>query len=624
MNVLAKQWVSPRGSKARPLSLLTAFAATVLAAGCGGGQAGPVPEPSYAESRGAQDAFHAIEARWIDANPSERLKLDPSLRAFLSKYGHDDRARTVRCLLGWLEIERRRPEAAQALAAPVLDGPPGAARDFATLVRAAAIRRQGGLEEALRLLAPLRGKIVDPEQRGLFSEELVRALIDARRFKDAISAMLDWAEEASPSEREGVVAAVEALVRDMPAEALEAGLSRLYQEAPGASSPSSTRAEALSWLTAAIRERLVRIALTNRDAELARRLIDSTPPRLGRDEVREVLAELAATSSAAARVEGRAVGFVLDVTDAASKQRSAEVVAGMTRALGLPKTAEQPGSVRVLTRDCANPADMDHALAGLTGDGAAILVAGVTDETAVSASLFAERTRTPVIVLRKPTIAGKRGPFTFVLGADIPAEESAISAALERERSRVPVRVGPSGIPCDAPDTGVQGSRFPVADWKRDHVDALVLIGSADCAREAALAAMSARLTPLIVLGLEASEANESLPGTKLLVSAGRFPFAAHKLDKDEQAWVDQWGIAPSWYATLGRDAAVLSTRVLSALPTEAVQEERAVNELHRRARDGLTRARATLWSTAAPGFEGSQVIAREMLLVRSSWGSRP
>lgn len=606
------------------LSLLGAFVATAMAAGCGSGQAGPVPEPSYAESRNAQDAFHAIEARWIDANPSERLKLDPSLRAFLAKFGHDDRARTVRCLLGWLEIERRRPEAARVLVAPVLSGPPGAARDFATLVHAAAIRRQGHLTEALRLLAPLRGKIVDPEQRGLFSEEFVRALIEARRFEDAISAMLDWAEQASPNEREGVVAAVEALVRDMPADALEAGLSRLYQEAPGASPDPSTRAEALSWLTAAIRERLVRIALTNRDAELARRLIDSTPPRLGRDEVREVLAELAATSSTAARVEGRAVGFVLDVTDAASKQRSAEVVAGMTRALGLPITAEQPGSVRLLTRDCATPADMNRALAGLTGDGAAILVAGVTDETAVSASLFAERTRTPVIVLRHPPGNGKRGPFTFVLGADIPAEETAIASALEREGSRVPVRVGPGGVPCEAPDTNIQGSRFPVADWKRDHVDALVLAGGADCAREAALAAMTARLTPLLVLGLEASDAHESLPGTKLLVSAGRFPFAGHKLAKDEQAWVDQWGAAPSWYATLGRDAAVLSTRVLSALPTQAIQEERAVTELHRRARDGLARAHATLWSTAAQGFDGSQVIAREITLVRSSWSSRP
>lgn len=602
-----------------------ALAASVLVAACGGGKREPgAPEPAYAASRGAQDAFRAIQDRWSSGNPSQRLALDPALRNFLARHAADDRARTVRCLLGWLEIERHRPEAARTLVSGVLAGPAGSARDFATLVEAAAMRRLGRLDEALGLLAPLRGKIVDPEQRGLFSEELVRALIDARRFQDAISAMLDWAEQAGASEREDVVTAVEALVRDMPGPALEAGLSHLYQEAPEASADPATRAEALKWLTRAIRERLVRLALVERDPELARRLIESTPPRLGRDEVREVLGDLAATSSSAARVEGRAMGFVLDVTDAVSKRRSADVVSGITRGLGLPKTAEQPGSVRVLTRDCSSAAEMDRALAGLAGDGATILVAGVTDETAVAASLFAERTRTPVLLLRPPPGGGTRGPSTFVLGADPVAEEVAIATGLEREGARMPARVGGAGVPCEAPDTSLEGAHFPVAEWRRTQVDALVLSGGADCAREAALAAMSARLSPLLAFGLEASEAHESLPGRKLLVSAGRFPFATHKLAPEEQAWVDQWGEAPSWYATLGRDAAVLSASVLSGLPEGRVEEERSVAELHRRARDGLVRARATLWSTAASGFGGAQVLPRELSLVRVSWGARP
>jgi hypothetical protein len=337
--------------------------------------------------------------------------------------------------------------------------------------------------------------------------------------------------------------------------------------------------------------------------------------------VREVLSDLAATSSVSARVEGRALGVVLEVADAEVGRRSSELVSGMTRALGLPSAAPRPDGVQLVTRDATEPADLSRALSGLAGDGATILVAGLTDETAAAASLFAERTKTPVLLLRRPPALDPRSSFSFVLGVTPADEEAAIAAGLEREGARAPVRVGPGGVSCEVPDASTFGPRFPVNDWKRTGFDALVLTGGPTCARQAGLEALGSRLKVLLVFGLEASEASDALPGKKVVVAAGRFPFASHPNDPSESAYVQKWGAGPSWYGTLGHDAAVLGKEVLSTLPVERVKEERAVLELHKRARDGLLRARGQLWSTEAAGFEGHAVLPRTLSTARVSWG---
>jgi hypothetical protein len=593
---------------------LAGFACSLLLllglAGCGSGSRPSIaPVPALASTLAAQKAYRRIEARLVDLPPERRQELEHDLRDFLARFASDDRARLVRLYLAWIEIDRGRPREAEALVAEVRRGPPGAVRDFASVVGAAALRRQGRLAEALSLLEPLRGKISDPAQRGLQSEELVRVLALSRRFDDALRAMLDWAEQAPPAEREEVVASIEGLVRGMPTPALEAGLRLLG--AAEAGEASSTRSEARLWLLATARAHLVRVALTGRDPELARRLVESAPPRLGHDDSRDALLALASTSAVAPRVAGRAIGVVLDVSDDVSRRRSAEVVEGMTRALRLPASAPEKDAVVLVTRDAAEPGDIERALAGLAGDGATLLVAGVTDEGAVAASLFAEATRLPVVVLRHPALLGARTPFTFILGPAASEEESAVAEALAAAGSRVAFRVGPGGAPCDAISV-VGGTRFPVREWRRGGVDALVLLGDTPCARDAAAEMLSAGSSPLLVLGLEACDAPESIPGRKMLVTAGRFPFAAHALAPDERAWVDRWGSPPSWYETLGHDSALLAAAALLDFPTERVDDSGAVSELHRRAKDTLLRARASLWSTVAPGFGGANVIPRE------------
>ncbi|HEX7670979.1 MAG TPA: hypothetical protein VF395_15395 [Polyangiaceae bacterium] len=584
---------------------------------CGKSAGGPVvPVPSVSSSLPAQEAFRRIEARFSDLSPEARPSLENPLREFLEKYGTDDRARLARLYLAWIELDRKHLTEARGLALPVRKGPPGAAHDFADIVEAAARRREGRALAALELLEPLRGKIADPLERALYSEELVHALIAAPRLDDAIRAMLDWAEQAQPGDRDAVVASIEALLREMPKASLEAGLRTLEDEAlADPSGKNATLTEARRWLSGAARTRLVRTALTKRDPELAKRLVESSASRFGHDESEDALEALASTSAVAPRVLGRAVGVVLDVVDETSRGRSADLIAGMTRALGFPAAAAREDAVRLVTRDASEQGDAQRALASLAGDGASILVAGVTDDAAIAASVFAERAQIPVMVLRRPVGIGAHTRFTFFLGVDAVSEEAAVAGALASASIRNPVRVGPGGTPCDAAPIAAGETRFPVKEWKRLPADALVLLGDEGCTRDAIAEASFVGLNPLLILGLESGAAN--LPNPRVVVTAGRFPLSGTTGSPEERAWVARFSAPPSWYETLGHDAAVLAAGALATFPLNRVDDPHTVARLHRDARDGLERAEGKLWSTTASGFHGGTAIPRELHAAR-------
>lgn len=594
--------------------ILTALAA--LASGCGGSSAATLPpEPTFANSVSAERAFRRIEARFDAATPETRAALEHDVREFLTRFGSDGRARLVRVYLAWIQVDEGRPREGGALAHQIASGPPGVVRDLATVVEAAALRRQGRNTDALRLLLPLEGKIVDASDRGFYSAELIHALVESGRYDLAIGAMLDWADQTPQVDRESVISSIEGLIRATPPAALEAGLRALVsEEREDTSGERSGRAEARRWLRGAVRQTLVRTALTTRDSALARRLVETSVPGVDREQTREALAALAASSAVKPRILGRTLGVVLDVTDSESRPRSASVIAGMTRALGLPAAVDREDSIHLVTRDASEAGDLDRALAGLAGDGAVVLVAGVTDDTAVAASLFAERAHVPVITLRRPNVP-ERASFTFALGTNAEAEEEAIGTALRELRARAPARVGPGGASCDSVAPVAGGPRFPVPDWKRANVDALVLGGDSDCSRDAVAEAHGAGLSPNLVLGLDSAHDSE-LEGHKLALACGRFPFGAHELRADERAWVERWGSAPSWYEVLGHDAALLAVAALTSFPLENADDTSKVDELHRRARDSLSSAKADLWSTAASGFDGRAAIDRALVSV--------
>ena len=193
-----------------------------LAAACSAARgAEPTPVSGLAATREAQDEFRGLYARWLASTSGERLGLEQPLRDFLKRHGNDQRAAFVRVNLAWVLIERGQLAAAREVVEPVKRGTLGSARDFAGVVEAAILVREGKAEQALGLLVKLRGRVVDAHERVVFGEELVRAALAARRYSGAMRYLLEWVAYAAPEDRDAVQTMVLARLERIPAPTLE-------------------------------------------------------------------------------------------------------------------------------------------------------------------------------------------------------------------------------------------------------------------------------------------------------------------------------------------------------------------------------------------------------------------
>ncbi|MEB2312660.1 MAG: hypothetical protein OZ921_18685 [Sorangiineae bacterium] len=576
---------------------------------------GARPSPTLAGSLAAQREFRSMQRSWLAASPSARPALEAKVVGFLRAHPEDARARIARIYLAWIRIEQGRLPEAQAMVRDALGGRAGSAQDLATVTRAAILTRQGQAARALVLLAPLDGKIVDLDERLVYGEELVHAALGAKRWRAALDYLLDWLVQAPLESRDAVEARVEELLGGVPSRSLEGGLAALDDEARRGVG-SATRAGPRSWLRRVLRETLISRALDGGDPALAQRLIESGPASVRAGERGDALARLAARGQVVARVAGRSVGLLLSVTSAEERRRSASVAAGLTRALGLPESARRDEAVRLAVRDDGGDLEAtDHALAALAGDGAAILVAGVTGASAERATRFAVARSIPVIVLA-PSAPPPAGGFAFSLAAAPERAEEVLLAALRSAGAARVARVGSGGASCDAAPASAGAPRFPVSEWKRERIDALASFGAAGCTRDAVDELAAAGRRPLIGLGLESAEliASRSLTGPRLAVATGSFPWVPGAgAPAALEAFVEATGAPPNFFVALGYDAGMLAAAALATFPLEVADDAAAVAELHEQARARLATVRAPLWTSARPGFEGGRALEREL-----------
>ncbi len=590
-----------------------------LLGSCGGRQSDlPQPEATLSDSKAAQHDFRALARRWMAAGPGPaRAKLERPLQAFLQRYPDDPRSALVRIYLAWIRIQQGKLEDAQKLVAPIREGPAGSAKDFAKVTDAAILIRRGNPGEALSLLTPLDGKIVDADQRMVYGEQLVLAAIGAKRWRSTLAYMLDWLLQAPPEDREAVQTDIDHLLDQVPTRALEGSLVDLDREAKQVGAEAS-RSPARNWLRKTLRDRLTRLALEKRDAALAKRLLERGPSALRVGQRGEKLTELAASGDVRPRVAGRSVGLVLGLGSADARRRSAAVALGMARALGLPERGREPGAVRLLTRDDGGSDDgTAHALAELAGDGAVILVAGVDDAGATAAARYAESAKIPLIVLRRSKGLSP-GSHSFVLGAEPGVDEHLIVDALHSRGATSSALVGPGGVPCDSQPPSAGMPRFPVQRWHRDHIDGLALLGDVTCAGDAIRELAHIGDRPKLGFGLECAQmiADTGRKQPAVAVSAGSFPYRAGAAPDAMKQWVAHYGAPPGWYDVLGHDAAVLAAAALSGFPMERVDDPATVQKLHRRALGELSRASANLWSSDQHGFSASHLLERKFKVV--------
>jgi len=598
----------------RRFSLLVAVSALAVGGCASGGRSELKPQANVAESLVAQRDFRSLARAWNGAHPDARGRLEPRLRDFLARHPDDRRVRVVRVYLAWILAQRGKLDEARALVAASRQGPTGTARDFAVVAEAAILLREGKPDQALSVLLPLEGKIIDPVERFMFGEQQVLAALAAHRQSVAVQHMLEWLARAAPEDRDAVQGRVHELVQGLAPEPLESSLGALVKERDaGPSSPETSAAR--DWLIDLVCDRLARHALERADGELARRLLDSGVESFRRGARGASLARIAAVGSVAPQIAGRALGLVLSVQSSLAREHSAQVAAGIAVALGLPASASDPKSVQLVTsEDDGSEGGMHRALASLAGEGAAILVAAVDPSGAERAAQYADDADIPVILLAKTALPATG--FAFSLGVDAASERATLDDALAAAGFTHPARVGSGGVDCDILPKQAGLPRFPVDEWKRDKVDGVTVFGSASCARDVSreLLASGRRLT--LGLALDCGEVIGELDASqpRIAVGAGAFPLRkGSSAPASLTSFAEQSGRSPSWYAALGHDAAALAGAALASFALEHVDDARTVAELHRRARDELAKSEAELWTTQARGFAGQRAIQRKL-----------
>ena len=585
---------------------------------------------------------------------------------FIAQFPKDDLVPRARVVLALADLRGGDLAGADAQLALTSEVERGTTLELWTVARARRLRLGGDPEAALGLLRPLVGKSVDPLVRSLFEEELTLTALATHRDYEAIAYMDAWLRASSPEDRPATIAQVTAAVQTLTRPVLVSSLQAM-----------STQRVTLGYgadIERILAQRLVQIATTSGDAELARMLLEADPLALAAaGDAGTALGELAASRRGLNVVAGRTLGLLLPTESPGLRDESADVMRGVLWALGLPRGSRTPAAadagappggaastcgalepapapsepapeeaVHLVTRDDeGNLARTEGSLDELAGEGAAIVIAGLDAETAERALRWGEEHAVPVIALVMPTAAPARALFGFELGegrgpvldALAHAEPSlttttAVPVVDASELPSFPPSGGPVGalnlgppVSCDTPAVRAGEPRFPVGPWQHADTTAWIVTGSPDCAVDVVGELAAGRTRGVVGLTLEAASLLRHTPGLRVLSArAGVVPEADPRDPRGEELrrFTATLGRA-GWWTALGRDAATLARRALLALPVDTVGDAHAVTDRRAAARASLASTHARLWTTEASGWGPQQTMTRTLCTVEES-----
>ena len=503
--------------------------------------------------------------------------------------------------------------------------PPGTTRDLWTVASAKRLRLGGNAEGAVLLLRPLVGKTVEPIMRSIFQEELALAALATHRDYEAISYMDAWLRAANEENPEQTRRTVAGLVEKLPKDVLLASLEAM--RAQRASFGYGAEIERI------LSRRLVQIATTSGDAELARTLLDADAGALVvRGEAGAELGELASSRRGMNVVEGRTLGLLLPTELPALRDESADVLRGIMWALGLPKGVRGGGEASPARADAGGA---QHAACArleaappLDEPGAGEAIHLVTRDDAVS------RVRPGV----PPETLPPGADFAFILGeararvveelaravpalaqsAVVPVVDASEVTILPAQGGRVGALAMLPPVSCDIPAVRAGDPRFPLAQWDRDHVRNWLVTGSPGCASDVLGELSASHARGVVALTLEAAALPAHGAGVRVVsASAGVVPTAAAGDVRDDELRRFTERLGPvGWWTALGRDAATLARVAMRGLPLGTAADAKEVESRRIRARDLLAGARARLWSTEAAGWQAGHVLARTVCSV--------
>ncbi|WP_394824107.1 ABC transporter substrate-binding protein [Pendulispora albinea] len=632
----------------RALSTGLVLALAVLAA-CGGAGRWRRPVPLLSNTPNAALEMNEIRRMWGDLEGRDREALRVRIRQFLAKYPNDGATPLARTYLTFILLSDGDFSEAKAQLDFLETIPMGATRDFSTVARARLLRLTGRAKEALELLAPLAGKMVDRHALELFQEEITLDAVAAHRDYEAIAYMDSWLRHGDEEEREEARRKIPEALATMSPQVLEASLRAMRATAargPGAGGYSVE-------MQRFVASQLAGYAVETGDARLAQWLTDpdAGAPVLASD-AGVLVSELATRNRSTRAVSGRTIGLVLPTGSSSLRDSAADAARGAAWALDLPRAAKDSGDKSILvTRDDGGRADrIELVLDDLASDGAAVILAGFDPDSADRALRWAETNGVPVITLAAPRSAYP-GRFGFVVGEPPSSSIEVLSdALLARRETKVALvtdvttvvdvaRVVPTRpklaffqpAPCELGAPAASGPRFPLPAWEKAGVRTWLVAGPEPCARDV-LHEVGELRGALVALTLEGIGAYERAAAAKVLsAAAGSLPVrqeaaptrrgaenrgtsshdagpsgavhAGGAIDPDIQRFMISFSAKPTWFTALSRDAAVLARRAVVSLPTDATSRADDVTARRETARKALEGARAPLWTSEESGF---------------------
>lgn len=591
--------------------------------------------PSLASSAAAEADFAPIRKSW-EARALDRARLE----RFLALYPEDGLAPLARTYLVFVHVDSGDALAAQR-ALDTLDGArPGAIRDLATVARARFLRLRDRPRDALELLRPLAGKIIDVTDREIFLEEIALSSVASHDDYEAIGYLDAWVEGVSEDDRPAIRERVAAVVASLPRPVLEATYRAMRPESAGAGYGPEIRRM--------VAARLAQIAVESDDSTLARWLLDTSgvSAHAAAGDAGVELGELATSRRGLDRVVGRTVALVLPTSREELRDEAADVVRGVAWALDLPR---RPGrandGVRLVTRDQgADDASLVRALEEIVGEGASVIIAGVDRPSAERALAWGEARGVAVIALTAPRPGYGPRHAGVVVGEPVAAELELLGRELARrgaspsslvthardafayEEVRALDRVGAglvSSVSCDVTSAVAGQPRFPVDGWAATKIRGFIVAGGEGCARDVVREVEAELRRPFTVaLTLQAgAELTVHEEATHVFgVGAGLLPILAREArdvqDADVRAFMESYGAHPTYFVSLARDAGALARAAMQVLPNDETSTPMAVLQRRAAVAQALGASKLRLWTSDATGVTSARHVARALRIV--------
>lgn len=615
------------------------LAAFVLGTGfaCSRSARRPQPEATLASTPAAAVTFARIRDQW-----HERRVTKATLEDYIRRYPEDGATPLAKVYLAFVLIDANDVHGADGVLATLEELPNGATRDLANVARARSLRLHAAPQSALDLLRPLVGKVIDDADRELFLEELALSAIAAKDDYEALAYLDAWLRGVGEDDRERVKTKIAQILETLPRDVLEQTYRTMRMR--GTASGYGTETQHL------VAARLSRIAVDQNDAALARWLLEvsgTSAVQTGGDAGLE-LGELASSRRGLSVVAGKTIGLLLPTRNRELRDEAADVVRGVSWALDLPRRPGHESPVRLVTRDDGpDPASTRAALEELAGEGATVILAGFDRPSADRVSAWSETSGLAVMLLAAPSAArmpksaavvmGERterelvmledalvrhGVKTSALVVDVPEDEAAARAA----ESRTPLVLLPA-VRCDVPLAEAGKPRFPADAWLKSGASGWLVSGPTSCARDVLrdvrrAAESSPKKDLAFALTLEAGVPPSEVPrgAIVLAASAGLVPVLATKPEEakepDVRSFMEQFGVRPSYWTAIGRDAGVLAKAAVMPLPDDTTNDEKLVAQRRTMVKNGLLGARATLWTSDDQGLGAERVLPRALRIV--------